>query len=308
MTKTVSCIAASLLLALALSACSPLSVVNAVSPNGATQVAQGIRYGAGERHLLDVYRPEGQVGQAPVIVFFYGGNWVSGDRKDYAFVGRALAAHGFVVVVPDYRLYPEVSYPDFLDDAAQAVAWTERSIGQYGGNPRQVFLMGHSAGAYNAAMVALDGRWLGRQGLRPESLRGWIGLAGPYDFLPVQNPTARPVFHFPDTPLDSQPVNHVGASAPPALLIAANKDRLVNPVRNTGGLAARLRSAGVPVREIYYDGVGHATLVASLSTALQRLAPTLDAVDAFVRSDGGRNAGTGISDAGNGRRTSGPGR
>ncbi|MFC5548648.1 alpha/beta hydrolase [Massilia aerilata] len=306
MTKTVFYIAASLLLALTLAACSPLAVVNAVSPNGAAQLAEGIRYGAGERHLLDVYRPKGEAGLAPVIVFFYGGNWVSGDRKDYAFVGRALAARGYVVVVPDYRLYPKVSYPDFLDDAAQAVAWTERSIGAYGGNPRQVFLMGHSAGAYNAAMLALDGRWLGRQGLRPDSLRGWIGLAGPYDFLPVQNPTARPVFHFPDTPADSQPVEHVGASAPPALLVAAKEDKLVNPVRNTGGLAARLRGAGVPVREIYYDGVGHATLVASLSASLQRLAPTLDAVDAFVRSDGGRNGA--LSDAGNGRRTSGPGR
>jgi acetyl esterase/lipase len=306
MTRTVSCIAASLLLALTLAACSPLSAVNAVSPNGPTQLAQGIPYGVGERHLLDIYRPQGETGQAPVIVFFYGGNWVSGTRKDYAFVGRALAARGFVVVVPDYRLYPKVSYPDFLDDAAQAVAWTERSIGQYGGNPRQVFLMGHSAGAYNAAMVALDRRWLGRQGLQPASLRGWIGLAGPYDFLPVQNPTTRPVFHAPDTPADSQPVAHVSASAPPALLIAANKDDLVNPVRNTGGLAARLRNAGVPVREIYYDGVGHATLVASLSSTLQRLAPTLDAVEAFVRSDGGRNGG--VSDAENGRRTSGPGR
>jgi len=306
MTKSIFCIAASLLLALTLAACSPLSVVNAVSPNGAAQLAEGIRYGAGERHLLDVYRPKGEAGQAPVIVFFYGGNWVSGDRKDYAFVGRALAARGFVVVVPDYRLYPRVSYPDFLDDAAQAVAWTERSIGAYGGDPRQVYVMGHSAGAYNAAMVALDGRWLGNYGLKPDTLRGFIGLAGPYDFLPVQNPTARPVFHFPDTPADSQPANHVSASAPPALLIAANKDNLVNPVRNTGGLAARLRSAGVPVREIYYDGVGHATLVASLSAALQRLAPTLDAVDAFVRSDGGRDHA--LSDAGSGRRTSGPGR
>jgi acetyl esterase/lipase len=288
MHKTIFRTAAGLFLTAMLAACSPLSMVNAVSPSGDAQVRQGIRYGAGERHLLDIYLPKTKAAPAPVIVFFYGGNWVSGERKDYAFVGRALAARGFVVVVPDYRLYPQVSYPDFLDDAAQAVAWTERTVEQYGGNPRQVYVMGHSAGAYNAAMVALDGRWLGHYGLRPESLRGWIGLAGPYDFLPVQNPTTRPVFHFPDTPADSQPASHVGPTAPPALLIAANKDSLVNPVRNTGGLATRLRAAGVPVREIYYDGVSHTTLVASLSTTLRGLAPTLDAVEAFVRSDGGR--------------------
>jgi acetyl esterase/lipase len=299
--------AASLLIAAVLAACSPLSAVNAISPSGASTVAQGIRYGAGERHLLDVYRPKTNAAHAPVILFFYGGNWVSGERKDYAFVGRALAARGFVVVVPDYRLYPQVGYPDFLDDAAQAAAWTERSIGQYGGDPRQVYLMGHSAGAYNAAMVALDGRWLGRYGLRPDSLRGWIGLAGPYDFLPVQNRTTRPVFHYPDTPADSQPVSHVSASAPPALLIAAKEDSLVNPVRNTGGLATRLRAAGVPVREIYYDGVGHATLLASLSSTLHGLAPTLDAVEDFVRSVSA-GTGAGVSDAGSGRRTSDPGR
>ena len=119
-------------------------------------------------------------------------------------------------------------------------------------------------------------------------LRGWIGLAGPYDFLPVQNPTTQPVFNAPNTPPDSQPLSHVSDIAPPALLIAANKDKLVDPVRNTGGMAAKLRVAHVPVQEVYYDGVSHTTLVASLSNSLKKLAPTLDAVEAFVRSDAGR--------------------
>ena len=279
-----------LLLVATLSACSPLSLVNAVSPNGEARATTALRYAPGERRLLDIYRPAHANTNAPVIVFLYGGNWVSGARQDYAFVGQALAARGFVVVIPDYRLYPEVRYPDFLDDSAQAVAWTRREIAAHGGDPAKIFLMGHSAGAYNAAMLALDERWLGKQGSRPDALRGWIGLAGPYDFLPVENRTTRPVFRYPDTPASSQPVNHVTAAAPPALLIAANSDSLVNPVRNTGGLAARLRSARVPVQELYYDGVSHTTLVASLSTSLERLAPTLDAVEAFVRSDGGRQA------------------
>ena len=279
--------------AFALSACSPLSLVNAVSPAGGAIASTALAYAPGERHMLDVYRPPGGAQKAPVIVFFYGGNWVSGDRADYAFVGRALAARGFVVVVPDYRLYPQVRYPDFLDDAAGAVAWTHREIAAHGGDPERIFLMGHSAGAYNAAMLALDARWLGKQGDRPSMLRGWIGLAGPYDFLPIQNPTTRPVFHYPDTPRDSQPLNYASAASPPALLIAPREDKVVNPARNTGGMAARLRGKQVPVREFYYDGVGHATLVASLSTSLKRLAPTLDAVDDFVRSDGGRAAGAG---------------
>jgi acetyl esterase/lipase len=300
------------LLAAALAACSPLALVNAVSPAGPSRASSAIAYAAGERHSLDVYMPARQsTGQAtPVIVFFYGGNWVSGRREDYAFVGRALAARGFVVVIPDYRLYPQVRYPDFLIDAARAVAWTERTIAQYGGDPRRVYLMGHSAGAYNAAMLALDSRWLGREGVKPDSLRGWIGLAGPYDFLPIENRTTRPVFDYPDTPPDSQPASHVSRDAPPALLIAPRHDETVDPVRNTGGLAARLRAAGVPVVEAYYDGVGHATLVASLSNSLRRLAPTLDAVEDFVRRDeagsaGGAatSAGAGVNPVGSGRRT-----
>ncbi|MDB5798527.1 MAG: esterase [Paucimonas sp.] len=288
MNKLILCAAAALA-AGAIAACSPLAVVNAVSPAGTVTATAAIRYGADSRNMLDVYRPASNAGKAPVIVFFFGGNWVSGKREDYAFVGRALAARGFVVVIPDYRLYPQVRYPDFLDDGAGALAWTARAIAAHGGDPRKIFVMGHSAGAYNAAMLALDPRWLGRQGLAPGMLRGWIGLAGPYDFLPVQNRTTQPVFSAPDTPPDSQPVSHVGASSPPALLIAANDDNLVNPARNTGGMASKLRAAHVPVREVYYDGVTHTTLVASLSNSLVRLAPTLDAVEAFVRSDGGRN-------------------
>ncbi len=280
--------AAVLAASLALSACSPLSLVNAVSPNGDVSATTALAYAPGERHMLDVYRPPAGAGRAPVIVFFYGGNWVSGSRGDYAFVGRALAARGFVVVVPDYRLYPEVRYPDFLDDSARAVAWTRREIAAHGGDPERIFLMGHSAGAYNAAMLALDARWLGKQGQQPSSLRGWIGLAGPYDFLPIQNPTTRPVFDYPNTPPDSQPLGFAKAGSPPALLIAPQEDKVVNPARNTGGMAARLRANRVLVQEFYYDGVSHATLVASLSPTLKRLAPTLDAVEAFVRSDGGR--------------------
>jgi acetyl esterase/lipase len=265
-----------------LAACSPLRALNALSPGGASQATAGIPYGSNPRHKLDIYTPNGGAAGAPVIVFFFGGNWTTGDRADYAFVGRALASRGIVAVIPDYRLYPEVRYPDFLNDAAQAVAWTAREIGRYGGDPARLFVMGHSAGAYNAAMIALDGSYLGKFGLQPAALRGWIGLAGPYDFLPVENKVTRPVFHFPDTPTASQPINHVGASAPPALLIAASSDSLVNPARNTGGLAIKLRSKGVAVTEAYYDGVSHTTLVGSIAAPLRGLAPTLDAVDGFV--------------------------
>ena len=266
-----------------LAACSPLTAINALSPGGASDSTLGLAYGSGPRFKLDIYRPAKVTSASPVVVFFYGGNWAAGERGDYAFVGRALAARGIVAVIPDYRLYPEVRYPDFLDDSAQAVAWTASNIARYGGDPNKLFLMGHSAGAYNAAMLALDARYLGQQGMAIRSLAGWIGLAGPYDFMPIENKTVRPVFHFPNTPRQSQPINHTGGAMLPALLIAASTDKLVNPARNTGGLAAKLRAGGVPVEEVYYDGIGHTTLVASISAPLRSLAPTLDAIDAFVK-------------------------
>lgn len=272
-----------------LAACSPLGALNALSPGSALRASASVPYGPHARHKLDIYTPDKPTSSTPVVVFFMGGNWVKGERADYAFVGRALAARGYVVVIPDYRLYPEVRYPHFLDDSAQAVAWTAREIARFGGDPKRLYLMGHSAGAYNASMVALDPAYLARYGMRASALRGWIGLAGPYDFLPIVNPTTRPVFHHPDTPPASQPIRHASRSSPPALLIAANSDDLVNPRQNTGALASKLRANGVTVQEVYFDGVTHITLLASLAAPLRTLAPTLDAIDTFIGSDAGRS-------------------
>ena len=219
---------------------------------------------------------------APVVVFFYGGSWNSGSRVDYRFVGEALASRGIVTVVADYRLYPQVRYPLFLQDGARAVAWTKAHIREFSGNPQRLYLMGHSSGGYNAAMLALDDEWLAAVGMSPKDLRGWIGLAGPYDFLPIENPEVRPVFFWPDSPPQSQPINHVTRGAPPALLIAATEDDLVNPTRNTGGLASKLREAGVPVQDLYYSRPNHITLVATLSRPLRQLAPVLDQVVGFI--------------------------
>ncbi len=282
-------VSAGILLLGGLTACAPLATLNALSPGSALRNSAGVPYGTNARHKLDIYTPEKASASSPVVVFFFGGNWTRGERADYAFVGRALASRGYVVVIPDYRLYPEVKYPDFLDDSAQAVAWTAREIAGFGGDPKRLYVMGHSAGAYNASMVALEPRYLAKHGIKASGLRGWIGLAGPYDFMPIENKTTRPVFHFPDTPPASQPISHVSKDSPRALLIAANNDKLVNPARNTGALANKLRANGVFVKEAYYDRVNHVTLVGSLAAPLRVLAPTLDDIDAFIKSDAGRN-------------------
>jgi len=272
----------------AVAACSPLRTINALTPETTCRRINDLSFGNGARDKLNIYVPNNITGTVPVVVFFYGGNWNSGSRKDYKFVGEAMASRGILAVVADYRLYPEVRYPAFLKDSAAAVAWVARHVRAYGGDPERLFVMGHSAGAYGAAMVALDDRWLAHSGLSPAILRGWIGLAGPYEFLPVTNLNTRPVFLYPDTPLDSQPVRHVTGKAPPSLLIAPKNDQLVDPHRNTGGLANALRQAGAPVDDIYLDWTSHTSLVGSLARPLRVLAPTLDLVERFIKTDGGR--------------------
>jgi acetyl esterase/lipase len=146
--------------------------------------------------------------------------------------------------------------------------------------------MGHSAGAYNAAMLALDARWLRAEGMAPSQLAGWTGLAGPYDFLPIVDPQSRVAFEWPATPADSQPLAHASRASPPALLLAAAEDRTVNPQRNTVALARRLRDSGVRVQSELFDGVGHATLAGSMASVLRGRAPVLERVAAFVKASG----------------------
>ncbi len=243
-------------------------------------------YGSHDRQRADVYLPperlQAPAGGWPMVVFFYGGSWRSGERGDYAFVGRSLAARGMVVVVADYRLHPEVRYPEFIEDSAQAVAWAWQRAGDWQVNRRRVFVMGHSAGAYNAAMVALDARWLAQHQLQPSVLAGFIGLAGPYNFLPLRVDSLKPVFGFPHTPADSQPVLHAHASAPPSWLFTAAADSFVSPTLNTDSLAYRLRSVGAQVETRTMPRTSHITLVAALATPMRWLSPVLDEVSGIV--------------------------
>ena len=271
-------------LLLALGACTPLATLNALAATDSHTRVTDVAYGALPRQRLDLYRPAGvaPLGGWPVVVFFYGGSWNSGDRAQYGFVGAALASRGMLALVADYRLYPEVRFPSFLVDSAQALAWGLSHAAEQGGNPRRVFVMGHSAGGYNAAMLALDARWLAATGHAPRELAGFIGLAGAYDFLPMTNRDAQPVFFHPDYPPDTQPIEFASAAAPRSFLAAGRTDALIDPQRNTAALAARLSAAGVPVSLHRYERASHVTLIGAFGLPLRWLAPVLDDVASFV--------------------------
>lgn len=245
-------------------------------------------YGPADLQRTDVYLPPSSLTRPPegwpVVVFFHGGSWVRGQRSEYRFVGQALASRGVVAVVADYRLYPQVRYPDFLRDSAAAVAWAVSRAPAWQADAQRVFTMGHSAGAYNAAMLAVDARWLREAGLGPFALAGWVGLAGPYDFLPIQDEEVKPVFGFPHSPPDSQVLFHAHAGAPPAWLALAPQDPYVDPGINSIRLFDRLRALGVNARLRVVPQASHASLVGMLSPMLNAWVPLLDEVSAFVRN------------------------
>ncbi len=274
-----------MLLAVGLTACAPVRVLNALAnTSGGHTVSKNIAYGPLARQTLDAYTPTmtAPSGGWPVAGFFYGGSWNTGERADYAFVGSALAARGVLTLVADYRLYPDVRYPEFLRDSALALAWGFDQAARLGGDPKRVFVMGHSAGGYNAAMLALDPRWLGSTGHMPAELAGWIGLAGPYDFFPTDNPDAQPVFFHPNYPAKAQPIEFGNLQAVPTFLGAPVNDRLVSPTRSTQALADKLEAAGTPVTLRIYGRATHTTLIGAFSPPLRWVAPVLDDVAAFI--------------------------
>jgi acetyl esterase/lipase len=274
----------SLAIALTLEACAPVHILNALVPEQGMKETRSIRFGPGDRGKLDVYAPaQPCAGSLPVIVFFYGGGWDSGRREDYLFVAEAFSSRGFITVIPDYRIYPQGLFPDFIEDGALALRWTFENIGKYGGDPQNIFIAGHSAGAQIATMLAFDKSWLARLNVDAGRLRGVIGLAGPYDFLPLETARLNAIFPSEAARAQSQPIRFARRDAPPVLLISGEPDEVVGP-GNSRRLAQRIRALGGSVDEKYYPGLGHAKLVAVLAAPLRSNYRVLDDIDEFVES------------------------
>lgn len=273
------------LIALALAACSPPGMLNGLdsvtgSGSGVEQAGEGIAFGD-HGQKLDVWRPEGKSARPrPVLIFWYGGGWVKGKREEYGFAGRAYAQRGFVVVVADYRKVPDVRFPAFVQDGAQAVKWVRDNIGRYDGDPNRVALAGHSAGAYSVAMIALDKRWLQAEGVDPGIVKAGVGLSGPYDFYPFTGRAVEAMEGAAD-PMMTQPITFARRDAPPLLLVTSSKDTVVRP-RNAVNLTRKLQGLGAPVEYADYPGLSHEDVMMAVSKPFRGKATVLDDSVAFL--------------------------
>ncbi|MDY6942480.1 MAG: alpha/beta hydrolase [Pseudomonadota bacterium] len=247
-------------------------------------VAQG-EYGSLSRQHLDVYVPRREGGHWPVVVFFYGGRWKSGDRRLYDPLARSLAAAGIVVVVPDYRLYPEVRFPAFVQDGAAAVAWVMSHIHRFGGDPRRVYLMGHSAGAHIGSMLALDARYLGHHSRKRSDLAGFIGLAGPYDFLPFQTPELADTFGPEEQHRESQPIHWTDGNNPPFLLLHGSADNVVG-AGNSKRLWRKIESSGGRARMVFFSRANHTNILFAAAVSTNRVGPVQREIYDFVVQGG----------------------
>ena len=268
-------------------ACSPVKTLNSLVPNNGYLLHSDIAYGDLPRQKLDIYQPKqpikNQQEKPPVILFYYGGSWDSGNKSDYKFAAEAFSSNGFVTVIPDYRVYPEVSFPGFMADPATAAKWVKDHIQDFGGDPNRVFLMGHSAGAHIAVMLSLNEEYLAKENLKPTDFQGTIGLAGPYDFLPVKTDRLKKIFGPVDQRWKSQPIEFVTGKNQPMLLLVGLKDGTVWP-RNTFNLAEKIKSKGSTVEVVQFANYGHIDMVSKLAKPLRGNGELLKPIVDFINS------------------------
>lgn len=271
------------------SACSPIKVLNSLVPENGYELVSAVEYGTNARQKLDIYLPKAadestkleSAALKKVIIFYYGGNWDSGERADYKFAAEALVGHGYIVVIPDYRVYPEVLFPGFMADPVNAAKWVKTNIKKYNGDANKVFLAGHSAGAHIAVMMAINPEYLAQASLKSIDFAGVIGLAGPYDFLPLKSDRLKIIFGPEAEQWKSQPINFVDGKNPPIFLAVGMKDGTVWP-RNTYNLAKKIKEKTGLVEVHEFASYGHVDMVAKLAKPLRGNGELLKSVINFI--------------------------
>lgn len=277
-----------IILSLLVCSCTTVSLVlvNSLARANDYQVYEDLSYGEDKLNSLDIYVPEEKLENSqaafPVVVFFYGGCWGGCEtrpKEDYVFVAQALTEQGYIAVLADYRLYPQVKFKQIINDAAQSVEWVKDNIVSYGGDADSIFLMGHSAGAHLAAMLVLDESYLNKQSY--QSIKGFVGLAGPYDFLPFTKAYQKALFGPKEKYFVSQPINFVDGTEPPLLLLYGIEDTVVFP-RNIKNLTAKVKQLGGQVEAKIYDDIDHFSILGALSIPYQQKTAILGDIIQFL--------------------------
>ena len=275
-----------MLSALLLTGCSTtgLFVLNSsLKLKSTTTSHKNIDYGSEQEQALDLYIPSNAAEKPlPVLVFFYGGSWDTGNKEMYYFIADAFTKRGYIVVIPDYVKYPDGLFPKFIEDGAAAIAWTQSNIAQYGGDPENIFMAGHSAGAHLGGMLATDGRYMAKHGLTPRSIKAFSGLAGPYNFTP-DSPTLIKVFGPEENFPNMQTMNFVDGDEPPMLLLHGAEDDTVG-VLNQEVLIEKLNALGNRSSGILYPKLTHIGILMSLTPLLKRDSTTIDDMDQYFKS------------------------
>jgi acetyl esterase/lipase len=267
----------------------PLAALNGSLSMRRIKLTADIQYGEHHQAFVDLYAPDTMNTSTPVVIFFYGGRWQQGCRQDYKFVAQALASHGVCCLVPDYRRFPEVQFPGFVQDAASALLWAAQNIEAFGGSPDNLMIMGHSAGAHISSMLALNPDYRQAFDQAGYTLKGFIGISGPYDFLPIRDLDILEVFGDKAKSMESQPVHYASSQAPPTLLLTSKLDIVVRQ-RNAHRLAKALTDFGVSAETKVYPNLTHAGTVLALAGPLRWRAPVLDHVLTFIRHHAGAGA------------------
>ena len=262
-----------------------LEILDRAWPGGGVErLASNVTFNAEEQLELDVWGAPKANGKKPVLVFFYGGGWANGERSHYGFAARAYAAKGFIVVLPDYRKVPQIRFPVFNQDGAAAVRWVHDNIERYGGDPAQIVLAGHSAGAYIAMMLTLDRHYLRDAGVDPEIVLATVGLSGPYDFYPYDSKRSINAMRAWPSPQETQPIAYARKDAPPIMVVTGTSDDTVKP-RNAILLSKRLHELGAPIEFRAYNDLNHEDVVMALSKPFRSKAPVLqDSADFLMKA------------------------
>jgi len=267
-----------------------LFLVNSLARFGNYTVHSNIAYGDDDAQQLDIYVPENLLNLSQssltTVVFFYGGCWGACSdltKTDYRFIAEAFTANNIIAIIVDYRKFPTVLFKDIMSDAQHSIEWVSENIVRYGGNNQRIFLMGHSAGAHIASMLHFDEQYLKPTTHRnvKENIKGFIGLAGPYDFLPFTESYQAALFAPPDSYAQSQTILFVDGNEPPTLLLYGNKDTRVKR-RNILSLTKAILAKNGRVETHFYDNIDHPGIIGALSIPLRSSQPIMKHIVNFI--------------------------